>query len=503
MAKSTRRRFLADTLLAASAAAAGPIVSSQVFAEEKKNSSPNDKLSVMVAGLNGRGRSHLAGFAGRNGCEVTYICDVDESLGEKTAKMVAERQGGRKPKFIRDMREALDDPSLDIATFATPNHWHALGGIWAVQAGKDVYVEKPISHNVAEGRSLAEAARKYNKMVQVGTQCRSTQGMINAVNYVKSGKIGEVKFARGLCYKRRKSIGPKGLFEPPKSLDYTLWQGPATDAPITRQRFHYDWHWQNHWGNGDMGNQGPHQMDICRWGLGWDSLSEKVISYGGRLGYEDAGDVANTQVAIHQLGDETITFEVRGLETDAYRMKGWPELTDENKDGPYCGAKVGLVFYGSEGYVVMHSYAAGSAFDLDGKVITTFGGGGNHFDNLIEAVKKRDRKILTAEALIGHLSAGLAHTGTISYNLGEKASAADIKKVLDTVKCNDDTAETLDRTISHLKQSGVDLDKTPLTLGPMLSMDPKTETFKDNAAANKLLTREYRKGFEVPKPDKV
>ncbi len=485
MSKQTRRRFLADSLLAATAAAVGPAMASTVLGEEKKVA-PSDKLSVMVCGIRGRGRSHIGGFAGRSGCEVTYICDVDESYAEKIAKMVADKQGGRKPKFVRDMREALDDPSLDIATFATPNHWHALGSIWAIQAGKDVYVEKPVSHNVSEGRRLVEAARKYEKMCQVGTQCRSIKGSIDAIDYVQSGKIGEVKFARGLCYKRRKSIGEKGIYEPPKSVDYNLWQGPASERPVTRPQFHYDWHWQYHWGNGDMGNQGPHQMDLARWGLGLDRLSERVISYGGRLGYEDAGDVANTQVAIHQFGDKTITFEVRGLETDAYR-----------------DSKIGVIFYGSEGYVVTTSYDKGAAFDLDGKLITKFSGGGNHFDNFVQAVRSRNYKDLNADALDGHLSAGLAHTGTISYRLGKKASAADIKNVVDNFPCNDDTAETLDRTLSHLKKDGVDLAKTPMTLGPMLEMDPKTETFPGNDAANALLTREYRKPFVVPAAGEV
>jgi len=479
MANYTRRRFLEDSLLAAAAITAAP--TGRVFAaEEESVRSANDKLGVMVVGLNGRGKSHVNGLMGKPGVEITYICDPDENVGKAQAEYVAKKQG-RAPKFIKDMREGFDDKALDIVTIATPNHWHALASIWAMQAGKDVYVEKPVSHNVSEGRRAVETARKYKQICQTGTQCRSLGGSIDAIKYVHDGKIGEVKLARGLCYKRRGSIGPPGIFDPPKGVDYNLWQGPASERPITRRRFHYDWHWQYHWGNGDMGNQGPHQMDLARWGLQLDRLSERVISYGGRLGYEDAGDVANTQVAIHQFGDKTLVFEVRGLETDALR-----------------GAKIGVIFYGSEGYVVLTSYTHGKAFDLDGKVVKEFNGGGDHFENLLKAVRSRNHEDLNADILEGHLSAGLAHTGTISYRLGEEISVADLQDELAKVASNDDSLETLKRTVAHLEKNKVDLAQTKFSLGPSLAMDPKTETFVGNERANAMLTRDYRKPFVVP-----
>jgi len=484
MANFTRRRFLEDSLFAAAAAAALP--AGRAFASpEADTTSPNDKLSVMVVGLNGRGGSHIGGMLGQKGVEITYLCDPDEGVGNRRADDVEKKQG-RRPKLIKDMREAFDDKSLDIVTVATPNHWHALAAIWAMQAGKDVYLEKPVSHNVTEGRRAVQTARKYKKICQTGTQCRSNPGTIDAVQHVLDGGIGEVKLARGLCYKRRGSIGPAGIFDPPKGVDYNLWQGPASERPITRRRFHYDWHWQYHWGNGDMGNQGPHQMDIARWGLGWDGLSESVISYGGRLGYEDAGDVANTQVAIHRKGDKTLVFEVQGLEAK-----------------PLRGAKIGVIFYGSKGYVVLTSYTSGAAFDLDGNLVKKFNGGGDHYANFLKAVRSRNHEDLTADILEGHLSAALAHTGTISYRLGKKVSIAKLKSALTFVKSDDDSMETLERTLVHLKDNKVDADKTKMTLGPMLKMDPKTETFADNDAANAMLTREYRKPFVVPGPEDV
>ena len=296
---------------------------------------------MAIVGVGGRGGDHIDEFLDNPDTEIAYIVDADEKIGQQRAEAVGKKQG-RAPKFVQDMRVAFDDKSVDIVSTATPNHWHALAAIWAMQAGKDVYVEKPVSHNVSEGRRMVETARKHNRICQAGTQCRSMKGTIDAIEYVKAGKIGEVKLARGLCYKRRGSIGPKGNYQVPPQVDYNLWCGPARMLPLTRQKFHYDWHWQREWGNGDMGNQGPHQMDIARWGLGVDRLADSAIAYGGRLGYEDAGDVANTEVGIFEFGDKTLVFEVRGLKTD-----------------PLRGAKVGVIFYGSEGYVVLTSYTGG------------------------------------------------------------------------------------------------------------------------------------------------
>ena len=483
MARYTRRRFLEDSLLAAAAVTAAP--ATRVFAQDNQSTSPNERLNVAVIGVNGRGQSHMGAFGARRDTDIIYICDADENVGQDRAKRISDKQ--KAPcKVVQDMRRIFEDKSVDIVTIATPNHWHALAAIWAMQAGKDVYVEKPVSHNVSEGRRMVETARKYKKICQTGTQCRSLGGSIDAIKYVHDGKIGDVKLARGLCYKPRGSIGPPGIFDPPAGVDYNLWQGPASERPITRKRFHYDWHWQYHWGNGDMGNQGPHQMDLARWGLNLDRLSERVISYGGRLGYKDAGDVANTQVAIHQFGDKTLVFEVRGLNTKDLR-----------------GARIGVIFYGSEGYVVLTGYTRGKAFDLDGKVVKEFNGGGDHYGNFVDAVRSRNHEDLNADILEGHLSAALAHTGTISYRLGAEISLGDLKQELAKVESNDDSAKTLARTVEHLNENKVDLAETKLTLGPMLAMDPKTETFNGNDRANAMLTRDYRKPFVVPAAGQV
>ena len=458
---------------------------SAIAQEEKGSNSANEELKVCVVGAGGRGGSHIQAWTGKEGktTKITHVVDVDAKRAGGSAEAIGKVQG-LVPKVIDDVRRVLDDKTINIVSIATPNHQHSIQAIWAMLAGKDVYVEKPVSHNVSEGRRAVQVARKHGKICQTGTQSRSNPGMREVIQFIHDGKIGEVKLARGLCYKTRNSIGPKGTYEVPKDVNYDLWCGPTQMLPLTRQKFHYDWHWQWEWGNGDLGNQGIHQMDISRWGLGVNQLSDKVISYGGRLGYEDAGETANTQVIIHECGDKTLTFEVRGLKT-----------------APFKGAGVGVIFEGTEGYVVIPDYNGGTAFDKAGKMIASFnkkGDDANHFNNFLKAVRSRNQKDLNAEIEEGHLSSGLCHTGNISYRLGETATLAALTSKVADLKTNDNTKDTLERTVTHLKENGVDLEKTPLTIGPLLTMDPKTETFPGNDAANKWLSRQDRKPYVIP-----
>jgi predicted dehydrogenase len=479
MHNQTRREFLENSMLAAAAAAiAGSAPAAHLLAAEG-SSSANERLRVAVIGIRGRGGSHISGFANRKDTEVAVLCDCDEEVGRSKTESL-QKSIKNKVEFVKDLRHVMDDKTIDIVSIATPNHWHSLAAIWAVQAGKDVYVEKPVSHNVSEGRRTVEAARKYKKIVQTGTQCRTMQGTADAIEYVKSGKIGEVKLARGLCYKGRPSIGPKGNYDVPAGIDYNLWLGPAPEKPLTRKSLHYDWHWMWDYGNGDLGNQGIHQMDIARWGLGVNSLGRSVVSYGGRLGYEDAGETANTQICIHDYGDKKLVFEVRGLKTDALK-----------------GAKVGVIFYGSDGYVVLPSYDGGAAFDLKGNMVKAFKGGGDHFDNFLVAVRSRKHTDLAADIEEGHLSSALCHLGNISYRLGEPAGA---KEAEDRLQGDSEAIETFDRFASHLGDNGVSLEKTKLQFGRRLTLSDAGETFtgSDAAQANAMLTRDYRKPFVVP-----
>ena len=371
MSSQSRRRFLEQSMFTTAAALALKAQQTQANEPQQQPPSigPNDTIQVAVIGAGGRGQSHIDGFAGRPGSVVTHICDCDEKAGQRSCDKAAEKQGGKKPVWVKDVRKLLEDKSINAVSIATPNHWHSLGAIWAIQAGKDVYVEKPVSHNVLEGRRVVQAARKHQRMVQTGTQSRSNPGMREAMEFIHAGGIGDVSISRGLCYKRRDSIGPRGTYEVPKEVDYDLWSGPAKILPLTRKRFHYDWHWQWEYGNGDLGNQGIHQMDLCRWALGEDRLSDRVWSFGGRLGYEDAGESANTQVVVHDYGNRKLIFEVRGLPTPDYK-----------------GANVGIIVEGTKGYLVMTSYASGTAFDLDGKPIKQFNGVKECMDVLVGTV---------------------------------------------------------------------------------------------------------------------
>lgn len=480
MARLNRREFLEDSMFAA-AAAAMTAGAARTASADTGSKSPNEKFRVAVVGVNGRGGSHIAGFGKRNDCVIAAIVDADEAVANRVADSI-EKTYGNRPEIYLDMRKCFEDKSIDIVGIATPNHWHALAAIWAIQAGKDVYVEKPVSHNVSEGRRIVEAARKYNRIVQTGTQSRSNPGMREAIDFIHSGKIGEVKLARGLCYKPRGPIGAPGNYDVPASVNYDLWSGPAPVETLTRPKLHYDWHWQWAYGNGDLGNQGIHQMDIARWGLGEMDLGDSVVSYGGRFGYQDAGETANTQVCIHEYGSgKRLVFEVRGLKTDAYR-----------------GAKVGVVFYGSEGYLMSPSYNGGTAFDKDGKEIAKFSSGSDahHFANFIDAVRSRKHEDLNADILDGHLSSALCHVGNISYRLGTPVSA---QQLTDTFAKDEEASGTVDRFLQHLTDNSVDPATTKITLGPKLTL-AGTETFSGPRAeeANKHLTREYRAPYVVP-----
>jgi predicted dehydrogenase len=481
MSGQSRRQFLENSMFAAAAANMAAHRTTPAVAQDAPKAGANEILQVCVVGVNGRGGSHLAGFGDRKDCHIAAIVDCDEVVGNKKADEI-EKRFGKRPTVYLDMRKAFEDKALDIVSIATPNHWHALAAIWAIQAGKDVYVEKPVSHNVSEGRRIVEAARKYNKICQTGTQSRSNPGMREVIELLHKGEVGEVKLARGLCYKPRPSIGPRGNYDVPASVNYDLWSGPAEIKPLTRPKLHYDWHWQWDYGNGDLGNQGIHQMDIARWGLGEMDLGESVFSLGGRFGYEDAGETANTQICLHQFGSgKRLIFEVRGLKTDDYK-----------------GAKVGVIFEGSDGYVVSPSYNGGVVFDKDGKQLKSIakGGDSNHFANFVAAVRSRDSKDLNADILEGHLSSALCHVGNISYRLGTPISAADIGQQLQ----GDDVAlETFDRFQSHLKDNKVDPATTKIAFGPKLTLGGQEVFSGERAAeANKFLTREYRAPFVVP-----
>ncbi|QDU63112.1 4-carboxy-2-hydroxymuconate-6-semialdehyde dehydrogenase [Planctomycetes bacterium Pan216] len=452
--------------------------------------SPNEEIRIACVGIKGRGTSHIAGHQGQDNVRVVALCDVDEDVLNGRAKSF-EKKYDLKVDRVKDLRKLLERDDIDAVSLATPNHQHAIQSIWAAQAGKDVYVEKPVSHNVWEGRQLVNAARKYDRIIQTGTQSRSSPSLKEAAEFVQAGKLGKIQYAVGTCYKPRKSIGkldkPLDISD---SIDYDLWCGPAAKVDLYRPKLHYDWHWDFNTGNGDMGNQGIHQMDIARWFLGEDELSPVIFSLGGRLGYEDAGNTPNTQTVYHGYKNAPLIFETRGLPTSKEAQKsGWKPMDN------YRGSRVGVIVQCEDGYVVIPSYTSVKAYDNNGKEIEKWSGGGNHFKNFISAVRSRKKSDLNAEILDGHLSSALCHTGAISHQMGSKMSADQIAA---QIKDNALFAESFDRMAKHLEANGVDVETASITAGPMLEMDPKTERFTNNDEANELLTRNYRKPFVVP-----
>ena len=483
---SLSRRYFLKSAAAGAAVAATGVHHLQAETPPVSRSS-NEKLGFAIVGVRGQGNNHIRSLVGRDDVEIRYICDVDETVGRKRQEEVAAKQGS-KPEFVQDFRKALEDPSVDCISTATPNHWHALVSILSMQAGKDVYVEKPVSHNVWEGREMTRWARHLGRICQCGTQSRSSPSLKEAVAFVQGGKLGAIQYAIGTCYKPRKSIGK--LDKPlniPSTIDYDLWCGPAEKVDLYRPQLHYDWHWDFNTGNGDMGNQGIHQMDIARWFLGEQALSPRVMSIGGRVGYVDAGDTPNTQIVYHDYDNAPLIFETRGLP-----KKG---LDWKNGMDNYRGSQIGVIVQCEDGYVVIPSYTKATAYTNEGEPIQTWSGGGGHHDNFISAVRSRNHKDLNADIEEGHLSSGLCHTGAISHLVGEKASA---ERIASAVRGNARAADSFDRMAAHLEANGVKIDDPVLTLGPWLEMDPQAETFVDNDAANALLKRNYRKGFEVP-----
>lgn len=485
-----RRDFLWTSASLAAVGAAETAFARKLQAQDQPNpgtgrGDPMQRLNVAVVGFRGRGAEHISGFAGNHNCVVTHVCDVDSSVPEardRAAQLdaVATRQRVR-PEYVQDLRRIMENNNIHIVSIATPNHWHALAAIWAMQAGKHVYVEKPVSHNVWEGRRIVDASRHYNKICQTGTQCRSQQGSISAIEFLRAGRLGQLEIARGLCYKPRGSIGThQGEVPIPASVDYNLWCGPAPRRPLNRNRLHYDWHWTWDYGNGDLGNQGIHQVDVARWGLGANALPRSAMSVGGRYGYTDDGETANTQVCVFDYEAAPLIFEVRGL---------GPNTMD------YRGARVGNVFHCANGYLVLTSYNTGVAYDRDGQVIQRFTGGGDHFGNFVAAIRSGRRADLKADIQEGHLSSALCHLANISYRLGRNVPLAPNPNLFENQAA---ARETLTRMTEHLTAVNVPLASNNLRVGPVLEMDVPAETIRNNADANRMLTREYREGFVVP-----
>ena len=476
MSTLNRRSFLERSLLAATAVSLPP---ASFCAEPKvKQAAPSERLGIALIGPGGRGMGHLESYLAMPDVQVTAICDINDKASSAASKRVEDKTG-TKPKVYNDYRELLEDKSIDAVSIATPNHWHTLQAIWAMQAGKDAYVEKPISHNVWEGRQLVKAAKKYNRVVTQGSQRRSWPSHLQAIEYLHSGKLGKLQRVHGICYKGRGSIGKLPDAPVPAGVDYDLWLGPAPVRPFNPNRFYYNWHWHWDYGNGDLGNTGVHDMDVIVWAIKKNKLPKKALSIGGRFGYEDDGETPNTQIVAMDYGDLQITYEVRGLKTDlAYN------------------SRMAAIFHCTDGYLVVANGPV-AAFDKKGKQIETFGAQGPdlpHFRNFVDAVKSKKPDAVRVSPLEAHIGSSFCHLPNISYRLGSPKSLT----TKDPLGDFETGSELFHDFTQHLKANGINLEKTQFRMGRTLTLNPITEQFVNDSEANQLLTREYRKPFVVP-----
>ena len=478
--KQSRRTFIKKSValagLASTFAISGTKASGQVVGA-------NERLRIGVVGINGRGGSHISAFGAMPNVEIAYLVDVDSRLLAPKAAQV-EKDRDYKPKTEQDLRKALDDKNLNAITIASTNHWHSLQTIWGIQAGKDVYVEKPCSHNIFEGRKCVEAAEKYKRIVQHGTQSRLSMARARMVEAVKSGKYGKLKIARGYCCKPRWTIGYKPVETPPDTLAWDIWLGPAPMQPFHRNLVHYNWHWFWDTGNADAGNQGVHEYDMCRWMAG-KTLPKNVISFGARYvdeperGFKDQGETPNQMLTVHDYGDVKILFETRGL---VKSNTPWQQVVD-------------VVLYTDQGVIQGDSFTPYNSTEKVKLDVQVQNPGGDAFKNFVDAVRARDRGMLHADIREGHLSAALCHLGNISYRLGATASVSNIKTAF-----GDDPiiAKAVDDVMKNTTDALPGLTNPQWTLGPNLAFDPDREKFVNNPAADKLLTREYRAPYVVP-----
>ena len=443
----------------------------------------NERIVVGVVGLGGRGSAaHVPSFEKQAGVTVAALSDPDKERTGAAAKMIESQYNHKADQYV-DMRRLLDRKDIDVIGNATQNYWHGLSTIWACQAGKHVYVEKPLSHYIWEGRQMVNAARKYDRLVQCGTQHRSETNIAAAIKWVQEGNLGKIKYITAFANKARSSCGKRTTPLPiPDTVDYDLWCGPARKLPIYRDKLQYDCSFDWNTGDGESCNQGVHEVDVARWCLGEEMLPRRVMSIGGRFLFNDACDVPNTQIIYYDFPTAPLLYEVHNLR----KAKG------SNDMPAFRGERVGVIVDCEGGSVSLYR---GIAWDKQGKEVKKFSGGGDHFVNFIEAVRSGKREDLNAEVLEGHRSTAVCHAGNISYRLGKTASKAQMRKQIRDVPI---FGEMFDRFLKHLAANEIDADAKTVTLGPWLKIDRQNERFKSNKRANRLVRGFYREPYIIP-----
>lgn len=448
-----RRKFAKITATGALVTSAGPML----WGNSHKWKGANDRINVAVIGIRGMGQTHIKGYQNLDNVKVAALCDINKNHFADRIKEHFTDKGLDKPKVYSDMRKLYEDKDIDAVSIVTPNHWHALAAIWAIQSGKHVSVEKPCCHNIFEGMKLVEAAKKYDVIVQDGAEQRSNPCALTMADYLHSGQLGEVYMAKGMCYKWRDTIGREPDSPVPAGVDYDMWLGPAPKRPFNKNRFDYNWHWNWDYGNGDMGNQGVHEVDIARWGLGV-KLPRKISAIGGHFMFNDDQETPNTLMANFEFdnpdgGNEKkkiLQFETRHWISN---REGMIENSQE-KNNSYktdSANNIGNLFYGSKGYMEKNVNQWKSYL---GKECTPSDGGeglGDHYANFCKAIRANDQSLAKADIQEGFYSCALIHLGNISYRLGRS-----------------------------------------------LEFDPDIMKFVNDREANAMLTREYRAPYVIP-----
>ncbi len=486
MGQTTRRRFLQDSFVATVGAYAGLASQESLRAAE----SSAEEVRVGIIALGWRGGEHVNTFQDLPGVNVVAMCDPDQ-------KRVDQRLGELKSKYNRsadgytDLRKVLDRKDIDAVVIAPPNHWHSLMAVWACQAGKHVYVEKPVSHCIWEGRKMVEAGRKYDRIVQAGTQHRSCPAVIEAAKDIQSGRWGKVQWVHCSRLNSRTPIGKVTEPQPvPGSIDYNLWAGPAPMTPVMRRQFHYDWHWQWNWGDGEMANWGVHYIDDLRHILGWNDVPTKVLAAGNRFAWDDNGQTPNMHIALFDHGGLPVVVDIRNLPDPQRRGGSQGAVYLDRRDGNYIQC---------EDVSLRISRGGGGAYDNNGRRIYQYrgDGGSGHAPNFINAVRSGRPQDLNADVEIGHLSTAMSHQANIAWRAGTEAS---VDEVRESMKTHEDVLNTLNDMLEQLEGNSVDLAQTPFVLGPQLTYDNQQEKFVGANAekANKYLKCSYREGFVMP-----
>lgn len=477
MSSLSRRHFLA------SGAAVG--LTTALAPRTLRAANANDEINVGFISCGGRAMGLMGYFSNVPGVNIAGLCDVDEK------RLGMAKQKYAKAEAWTDLRDLIASDSIDVVVVATCNHWHCLAAIWAMEAGKDVYVEKPLSHSQWEGRQTVAAARQYDRICQIGTQQRSDPMQADIKAFLHEDKaIGEITGARVNRYGIRPSIGKRDKpLEIDKTIAYDLWLGPAQDQPVFREKLHYDWHWDWNTGSGEMGNWGVHVLDDLRNNVFQDSvaLPKRVLGGGGRVVLNDAGQTPNVHFAYFDTGSIPVVIGLSNL----------PSKPGSKKSPAHPGPSSGYVAY-CEGGRLEGQRGRATAFDSSGKAIRQFkGGGGNtlHQANFIDAVRQRDRSLLNADVAVGNDSTGWCNLANVAFRAGKEFTLQDAKAA------NSPQWQSLLSEMSdHLKSHDLWLESGDIQLSPMLTVDGKTEQFVGSGAdqGNRFLKRTYRKGYEVP-----